>query len=116
MTFALPQSKPYSQFIPLNIDRSPLINWAAYELKVSFEMAPDLSSNPHPFRQIPCLVDNVDGEDAVVFESGAILTHLLSKKAEEFTVKERAEMTSWIVWANASLDPVCFLETPEGKV
>jgi hypothetical protein len=25
-------------------------------------------------------------------------------------------VTSWISWANASLDPICFLETPDGKV
>merc|ERR1719284_800868 len=28
----------------------------------------------------------------------------------------KAAIISWIVWANASLDPICFLETPDGKV
>jgi len=96
--------------------RSPLVNWGAYELKVPLEMAQDLSSNPHPFRQIPCLVDNDSG--AIVFESGAILLHLLDKAdlGADFTDAEIGSIKSWIVWANASLDPICFLETPDGKV
>ncbi|KAL7455224.1 hypothetical protein ACHAWC_007685 [Mediolabrus comicus] len=61
--------------------RSPLVNWAANELDLSLESG-DLSKNPHPFGQIPCLTDDND---------------VLS-------------------WANASLDPICFLETPDGKV
>jgi len=97
--------------------RSPLINWAAYELELPLEMASDLSSNPHPFRQIPCLVDNES--EAVVFESGAILLYLL-EKAEDFkqgawSKSDIASIKSWIVWANASLDPICFLEI-DGKV
>lgn len=94
--------------------RSPLIDWAAYELDLPFSRAPDLSTNPHPFKQIPCLVD---GEE-VIFESGAILIHLfhLALKKNEVNDKQQASIISWIVWANASLDPICFLETPDGKV
>lgn len=32
--------------------RSPLVNWAAYEVGFPLSMG-DLSKNPHPFRQIP---------------------------------------------------------------
>ena len=97
--------------------RSPLIDWAAYELNVPFNRAASLENNPHPFKQIPCLED----DDAVIFESGAILVHLLGVAEKSNTIKEldnetRASILSWIVWANASLDPICFLETPEGKV
>lgn len=84
----------------------------------------DLSRNPHPFRKIPCLTDR-DGS-TVVFESGAILIYLLDAYAtnqndngsttKALTPNQKAAVTSWIVWANASLDPVCFLETPQGKV
>lgn len=94
--------------------RSPLVNWAADELNLALEMG-DLSKNPHPFGQIPCLADG----DAVVFESGAILNYLQSAADDGKGIqgdKRSAEVASWIAWANASLDPICFLETPEGKV
>ena len=93
--------------------RSPLCNWAANELGLEVE-AGDLSKNPHPFGQIPCLTD---GNDVMVFESGAILNYLHSKADKKgIDDAKSAAITSWIAWANASLDPICFLETPEGKV
>ncbi|KAL7552450.1 hypothetical protein ACHAWF_015703 [Thalassiosira exigua] len=93
--------------------RSPLVNWAANELDLTLE-AGDLAKNPHPFGQIPCLTD--DG-GVTVFESGAILNYLLSKADGKGAIGDPrlASVTSWIAWANASLDPICFLETPEGK-
>lgn len=94
--------------------RSPLVNWAAYELNVPLE-AGDLSKNPHPFGQIPCLTD--DG-NVVVFESGAILNYLQSKANNDKVLHgdaRAAAVTSWIAWANASLDPICFLEN-NGRV
>jgi len=100
---------------PIRPDRSPLVDWAADELQISLT-AGDLTKNPHPFGQIPCLVD--EDNDATVFESGAILMHLLDVAATEMesSTKRRAAIMSWIVWSNASLDPICFLETPDGKV
>lgn len=93
--------------------RSPLVNWGANEVGVSLTMG-DLSQNPHPFRQIPSLTDD---NDVLVFESGAILQYVYSKGAnDKDSESRRAAITSWISWANASLDPICFLETPEGKV
>ena len=94
--------------------RSPLCNWGAYELGVDISMG-DLAVNPHPFGQIPCLVDEDTG-DAVVFESGAILSYLYLNADTGDDKKRTASILSWIAWANASLDPVCFLETPQGKV
>jgi len=77
----------------------------------------DLSRNPHPFGQIPCLVDE-DAPGSVVFESGAILNYLYRKSDAGATDddKRAGSVLSWIAWANASLDPICFLETPDGKV
>lgn len=94
--------------------RSPLVNWGAFEVDVALTMG-NLMMNPHPFKQIPSLTD--DG-DVMVFESGAILQYVYSKSKafENDSPKRRAAITSWISWANASLDPICFLETPEGKV
>lgn len=73
----------------------------------------DLTNNPHPFGQIPCLTD---AEGALLFESGAILQYLNFEYAKQLTKSQRAAVISWITWANASLDPICFLETPDGKV
>jgi glutathione S-transferase len=93
--------------------RSPLVNWAALELKLPLQ-AGDLSKNPHPFGQIPCLTDD---NDVLVFESGAILNYLQSKAdGKGINDSRTAAIASWIAWANASLDPICFLETPQGKV
>ena len=93
--------------------RSPLVNWGATELGLDFSMG-DLSKNPHPFGQIPCVTDD---DDVLVFESGAILQYFHSLTKDDLLSKsEAASVTSWITWANASLDPICFLETPEGKV
>lgn len=92
--------------------RSPLVNWGAYEVGVELTMG-DLSKNPHPFGQMPCLTDD---DDVLVFESGAILQYLHEKTKESLSKADAALVTSWITWANASLDPICFLETPDGKV
>ena len=75
--------------------RSPLVNWAANELGLSLESG-DLSQNPHPFGQIPCLTDD---NDVLVFESGAILNYLQSKAAKKgiYDDKKLAAVTSWIV-------------------
>ena len=75
--------------------RSPLVNWAANELDLSLESG-DLSKNPHPFRQIPCLTDD---NGVLVFESGAILNYLQSKAAKKgiYDDKKLAAVTSWIV-------------------
>jgi glutathione S-transferase/alpha,alpha-trehalase len=94
--------------------RSPLVNWGALEMDLPLTMG-NLMMNPHPFKQIPCLTDD---EGVMVFESGAILQYVYSKSKsfETDSPERRAAITSWINWANASLDPICFLETPEGKV
>lgn len=91
--------------------RSPLCNWGAYEVGLDIQMG-DLSKNPHPFGQIPCLTDE---NDVLVFESGAILLYLHDKTKKSLSPAQAAAVTSWITWANASLDPICFLETPDGK-
>jgi glutathione S-transferase len=128
--------------------RSPLVNWACHELGIMnswVDEAADLSQNPHPFGQLPCLVasrrtvdrkstgdgtsssGSDEGDDGeVIFESGAILQYLYLlyvQHRENGTMAGSSAVTSptgsilsWIAWANASLDPVCFLETPQGKV
>lgn len=93
--------------------RSPLINWGALELNVPLQMG-NLAKNPHPFGQIPALTDD---EDVLVFESGAILQYLYAHSAVRLSDSQarQAAVLSWIVWANASLDPICFLSN-DGRV
>ena len=96
--------------------RSPLVTWALAELNVEFELIPPRGlmkpANPHPFGQIPCLED--DGH--VVFESGAILMYLADKYGDLDDPESRSEVAQWAVWANSSLDPVCFIENDRGGV
>ncbi|CAL1146959.1 unnamed protein product [Cladocopium goreaui] len=51
-----------------------------------------------------------------VFESGAILMFLADKYGGLDTPEKRAEANKWIVWANATLDPICFKEDGNGRV
>lgn len=98
--------------------RSPLVNWYLYELGQEFEFVDAGTVNrnsvdfPHPFGQIPALRDG----DLHVFESGAILMYIADKYGGLSTPEMRAEASKWVLWANATLDPICFLETEDGKV
>ncbi|KAG5180314.1 glutathione s-transferase [Tribonema minus] len=102
--------------------RSPLINWYLAEIKQPFvnmdvRTVPGAAAkNPHPFGQIPALRDDDDGMPVELFESGAILNYLADKYGGLDTPGKRAARGKWVVWANASLDPVVFKETPEGRV
>ena len=92
--------------------RSPLVNWYLEELNVPYDMAPPKPSD-HPFGQIPYLTDGPVG----VFESGAILLYIADKHDEKCTTAEaRAKFTKWVMWANSSLDPICFVENERGQV
>lgn len=98
--------------------RSPLINWYLEEIGQAYEMV-DLRSVdrsapsfPHPFGQIPALRDG----EVEVFESGAILLYLAQKYGGLGTAEALATVAKWVVWANASLDPVVFKENENGQV
>jgi len=95
--------------------RSPLVNWYLYERGIEFEVKePRDVSNPHPFGQVPALRH---GKDVELFESGAILLYLADKSGETSkSEKIKAQAFSWVLWANASLDPICFKEDQNGRV
>ncbi|CAE8627398.1 unnamed protein product, partial [Polarella glacialis] len=84
--------------------RSPLVNWYCYEADIPLEMR-DPRPSPHPFGQVPCLVDDGGVE---IFESGAILLYLMDKYGGINTPEDRAKYTKWVVFANATLESVCF--------
>ena len=94
--------------------RSPLINWYLHEKGIPFELKePRDVSNPHPFGQVPALRHKGDVE---LFESGAILLYLADKCGELDDDKAKSNAYSWVLWANASLDPICFKEDANGRV
>lgn len=105
--------------------RSPLVNWWLHELGVPFAPRPPHDSgNPHPFGQIPALLDFTDVEDETraeddavkLWESGAILAYLADRHGPLDTPARRADAGKWIHWANASLDPCLFQENDRGQV
>jgi len=94
--------------------RSPVIDWYLHELGLEYQFKmPEAAGNPHPFGQVPALSDEGGVE---VFESGAILLYLADKYGGLDTPEQRAQVTKWVLWANASLDPVLFKENEQGKV
>lgn len=93
--------------------RSPLVNWYLHEIGTEYVMRePRDPSNPHPFGQVPAMRDG----DVEIFESGAILAYLSDAYGGLDTPEKRATVMPWLVWANASLDPCVFIETPQGRV
>ena len=95
--------------------RSPLVDWYLHEKQIPFEAKdPHDVSNPHPFGQVPALRQNED--DVEVFESGAILLYLADACGELADAKAKSNAYSWVLWANASLDPICFKEDINGRV
>lgn len=84
--------------------RSPLVNWYCYEANIPINVVPPRPS-PHPFGQVPHLSDEGGVE---VFESGAILLYLADKYGGNNTPEARAKYTKWVVWANSTLEEVCF--------
>lgn len=92
--------------------RGPLVKWYLEELEVEYDMAPPKPSD-HPFGQIPYVTDG----DVGIFESGAILLYIADKFDEKCKTPEaRAKFTKWVMWANSSLDPICFAENERGQV
>eukprot|EP00931_Biecheleriopsis_adriatica_P066675 TRINITY_DN40973_c0_g1_i1.p1 TRINITY_DN40973_c0_g1~~TRINITY_DN40973_c0_g1_i1.p1 ORF type:complete len:290 (-),score=47.78 TRINITY_DN40973_c0_g1_i1:95-964(-) len=84
--------------------RSPLVNWYCHEFDVPLDMV-DPRPSPHPFGQVPHLSDDGGVE---VFESGAILLYLADKYGGLDSPEARARYTKWVVWANSTLEEVCF--------
>jgi len=80
------------------------VNWYCYEADIPLEMR-DPRPSPHPFGQVPHLSDD-DGVE--VFESGAILLYLADKYGGLDSPEKRAKYTKWVVWANSSLEDLCF--------
>jgi len=98
--------------------RSPLVNWYLYEIDCEFQdidaarVDRTAADYPHPFGQMPALRDG----EVELFESGAILMYLADRYGGLDTPAKRAAAGKWVVWANATLDPICFVENASGGV
>jgi glutathione S-transferase len=109
---------------------SPTIIWAGYEVGLDLVMGNPME-NPHPYGKVPCLTDQ-NGK-IMVFENEAILQYLQNqydknkngqgggdrdssyrsggRESSNSSVDE-GEVSRWIEWASASLEPICLLEEP----
>ena len=98
--------------------------WFMEEKGIDYELVElDLQSQEHrqseflsinPFGRLPALVDNnvvlEDGSPLRLFESGAILLHLAEHYSREITTPaERALISQWLLFANATLSIALFV-------
>lgn len=55
----------------------------------------------NPMGKVPAIIDG----DFKLWESGAILLYLVEKYGKTPSVEQRAELSQWVLFANASLGP-----------
>ena len=97
--------------------RASIVQWYLEELGVPYEFVMlDMQAGAHrqpdylainPMGKVPAIEDG----DFKLWESGAILLYLAQKygKASQ-SLEEQAEITQWVLFANATLGPGIFVE------
>ncbi|NJM71587.1 MAG: glutathione S-transferase family protein [Scytonema sp. RU_4_4] len=97
--------------------RASIVQWYLEELEIPYEFVKlDMQAGEHrqpeyltinPIGKVPAIVDG----DFQLWESGAILLYL-AEKYERITssAEERAKLTQWVLFANATLGPGIFVE------
>ena len=60
----------------------------------------------NPMGKVPAIVDG----DFKLWESGAILLYLVKKYSKTLSLEQRAELSQWVLFANATLGPGIFVE------
>jgi glutathione S-transferase len=97
--------------------RADIVHWYLEELGLPYEsVAVDLQGKAqrkpeylaiNPFGKIPSIVEG----DFTLWESGAILLYLADKHGKlPRTAEDRAAITQWVIFTNATLVPVLFNE------
>lgn len=97
--------------------RAGIVQWYLEELGLPYEsVAINLENKEqrkpeylavNPFGRIPSLVDG----NFSIWESGAILLYLADKHGKlPQSVEERARITQWVIFANATVAPALFNE------
>lgn len=95
--------------------RTPVIQWYLEELGVNYDyISLDISANEqhkpeflaiNPIGKVPAIVDG----NLKLWESGAILLYLAEKYQKmPQSLAERAKITQWVIFANATLAPALF--------
>ncbi|MBH8551538.1 glutathione S-transferase family protein [Nostocaceae cyanobacterium CENA357] len=95
--------------------RTPIVQWYLEELNVNYDyISLDISANEqlkpeflaiNPTGKVPAIVDG----DLKLWESGAILLYLAEKYQQmPNLLAERAKITQWVIFANATLSPALF--------
>lgn len=96
--------------------RASIVQWYLEELKVPYEFVLlDMQAGAHtepeflainPMGKVPAIVDG----DFKLWESGAILLYLVEKYGKTPSLEQRAEISQWVLFANATLGPGIFVE------
>jgi len=97
--------------------RASIVQWYLEELGVPYEFVLlDMQAGEHrqpeflainPIGKVPAIVDG----DFPLWETGAILLYLAEKYGSApLSLKERATLNQWILYANATLGPDIFQE------
>lgn len=91
--------------------RAGIVSWYLEELGLAFEsVTVDIQAGAqhkpeyraiNPIGKVPALVDG----STKVWESGAVLLYLADKYGKASTPEARAEIGSWVLYANATLTP-----------
>jgi glutathione S-transferase len=102
--------------------RASIVQWYLEELGVPYEyVLLDMQAGEHrqpdylavnPFGKVPGIIDG----NLKLWESGAILLYLSDKHEKVIATPERrAEITQWVMFANATLGPGIFVESSREK-
>jgi glutathione S-transferase len=97
--------------------RASIIQWYLEELGISYEfMMLDMQAGEHlqpeylkinPIGKVPAIGDG----NFQLWESGAILLYLADKYSKtQLSPEERAVLSQWVLFANATLGPGIFIE------
>lgn len=97
--------------------RASIVQWYLEELAVPYEFVMlDMQAGEHrqsnylainPIGKVPAIVEG----DLQLWESGAILLYLADKYGKStLSVEERAILSQWVIFANATLGPGIFVE------
>lgn len=101
--------------------RASIVQWYLEELGVPYEFIKlDLQAGEHcqpeylainPMGKVPAIVDG----DFQLWESGAIVLYLAEKYGKITSPEERAQLSQWVLFANATLGPEIFVEATRDK-
>lgn len=96
--------------------RASIVQWYLEELSLPYEFVTlDMAAGEHrqpeflalnPMGKVPAIVDG----ELSLWESGAILLYLADRYGGSLTLEERAQISQWILFANATLGPGIFVE------